>query len=407
MKVLQINAVYEKGSTGRIVSEFHNELQKRGIESYVAVSQMYCNDKSCYKIGSKIDCKLHALFARITGLQGYFSTMSTNKLIKYIDNIKPNIIQLHNLHGNFINYKKLIRYIAKNDIPTVITLHDCFFYTGKCMHYTLQNCYKWKEGCSNCPKLKDDIPSWFFDRTAKMWADKKMLFKSIPRLAVIGVSDWITEQARQSLLSEATIIERVYNWIDLSVFTSTDSSQIIDLREKLKLNNKFVILGVASGWSNKKGLDTFLKLSEILNEDEVIVLVGNMPEIKLPKNVISINATDEVQELVNLYSMADVFLQLSLEETFGKVTAEALACGTPVITVDSTANAELVSPDCGIVLKNNDTIAVKNAVEKIKSNGKSYYTASCRKFTEDNFEKNKIVSETIKLYIKTIGSGSE
>lgn len=398
MKVLQINAVYKFSSTGRTVLEMHEFLQKNGIESYVA-----CGNKSecesAYLIGSDYEKKLHAFMSRLSGLQGYFSRRGTKKLIEYMQQIKPDIVHLRNLHANYIYLPILFGYLAENDIGTVITLHDCWIYTGKCTHYTVEKCYKWQEGCHHCPKLRSDNKSWFFDRTPKMWKDKKKWFEAIPRLAVVGVSDWITNEAKKSILGKAEIIRCIYNWIDLDTFRYTSS---IRLRKKLKLENKFVILGVANKWSDKKGIKTFMQLAEKLDENKRLVLVGDMEDCRLPDDVIRISATNNVQELVEYYSMADVYVQLSLEETFGKVVAEALACGTPVVTVNSTANSELVSDVCGIVLKNLDIVGILDALCEIEKRGKEYYKNACRKFVEKNFNLSDCAMEYIKIYEKLI-----
>lgn len=395
MKVLQINAVYRVGSTGRNAYELHKEMLGSESDSYIAATHMNGVEENCVQIGSPLDWKLHGLLSRLFGLQGYFSFRATKHLLRYMDKISPDVVHLNNLHGNYINLGLLFDYLAKKDIATVITLHDCWFYTGKCMHYTAQGCSKWKTGCSQCPKLKMDNRSWFFDRTPKMWADRKRWYTSVPRLAVVGVSDWITGEARQSVLGSAAIIRRIYNWIDLDVFQPCDSQK---LRKEMGLENKFIILGVASQWGESKGLQHFSALSSLLKEDEVIILVGKLAEQTLAPNIIHVNATENVRELVEYYSMADVFLQLSLEETFGKVVAEALACGTPVITVDSTANAELVPPDCGIVNDRLDMGLINNSIAEVRKKGKKGYADRCRTFAEENFNMQSSVGEYMKLY---------
>ncbi|WP_313016297.1 glycosyltransferase [Acetoanaerobium noterae] len=395
MRVLQINAVNGIRSTGRIVAEISDYLNNIGHDGYIAYSDGVAY-KNGYKIGSKVETKLHGLFSRIFGTQAYFSKYGTKKLLEYIEELNPDVIHLHNLHGNYINLRLLMEYIALEDIPTVLTLHDCWFYTGKCTHYTIDNCYKWQSECGNCPRLKKDNKSWFFDRTKKMYRDKKEWFGSIPRLAVVGVSDWITNEAKKSLLSSAQMITRIYNWIDLDVFRPVNTNS---LRLKLNLDNKFIILGVASGWSNAKGLDKFIELSYYISEDMIILLIGNISKnIDLPKNIIHIDETHDVKELVGYYSLADVFLNLSIEETFGKVTAEALACGTPAIVLNSTANPELVGEGCGYILDNYDVIEILKYLKEIKRKNKLFYKKECIEFAKDNFSKNERISEYIELY---------
>ncbi len=400
MRVLQINAVNGIGSTGRTCVEFTQSVKLSGNECFTAYS-LGAQTENSKCVSPVWECKYHAFMSRLTGLQGYFSAVSTRNIIKLIKDFDPDIVHLRNLHANYVNLKPLLKYLAKNDIPTVITLHDCWFFTGKCMHYTQTGCYKWQTGCNNCPKLKTDNVSWFFDRTEKIWNDKRALLTAIPRLGVIGVSDWITNESKQSFLKDAKVIERVYNWIDTEKFKPSGADEA---RNKYNLNGKFVILGVASIWGNSKGLNKFIELSERLNEDEIIVIVGGLPaDFNLPKNIIHIPATDSVDELVSLYSSADVFLQLSKEETFGKVTVEALACGTPVITNDCTANPELVNPDCGIITDTDDTGLLLNAVGDVRARGKQSFSKNCRQFVTDNFAKSRLTEQTLDLYKRVIG----
>ena len=396
MRVLQINAVKSVGSTGRNVVEIAEYLDESGHECFIAVSTGV-NSEEDYQIGTPFEVKLHGLLSRLVGTQAYFSKSGTRGLVKYIDEIRPDVVHLNNLHANYINLEMLLKHLGNNDIPTVIILHDCWFYTGKCCHYTVDNCYKWQDGCGGCPRLRKDNPSWFLDRTKKMWQDKKLLFESIPRLAVIGVSDWITNEAKHSFLSSAKIITRVYNWIDLEIFKPVSP---VNLIEKYSLKDKFVILGVASEWTDEKGIDEFIELSKILSNKYKIVLVGSQnPERRIPPNIITISRTEKIDELVQLYSMTDVFLTLSKEESFGKVSAEALACGTPVIAYQSTANPELVGDGCGYIIESNEMDEVVNAISKVYENGKDFYSNNCRAFSKANFSKDDRISDYVNIYL--------
>ena len=399
MKVLQINAVNGIRSTGRTKTEIADWFNQNGHEGYVAYSGGLPYKKG-YKIGSGFEKKLHALLSRALGKQAYFSSKGTRRLIDYTNRIQPDVVHLGNLHGNFIHIGMLLEYLAKNDMPTVLTLHDCWFYTGKCSHYTVDNCYRWKIGCGKCPRLKKDNNSWIFDCTAQMLADKKKWFSKIPRLAVIGVSDWITNEAKASILKDAKIITKIYNWIDLNTFKSVNALQ---QKQELGIADKFVVLGVSSGWSNSKGLDSFKMLSEVLPKDMVIVMVGAMKtKTDLNDNVIHISETHDVKEMATYYSMADVFLNLSKEESFGKVTAEALACGTPVIALNSTANPELVGENCGYVLENTDLETIINALKRIKEHGKDHFSPFCTAYAKEQFNMEDRISDTLKLYQRLI-----
>ena len=398
MKVLQINAVSGIRSTGRICVEIADYLNNNGSEGYIAHSAGLPYEKG-YRIGTPIGIKLHGLYSRVFGMQAYFSKNGTKKLIKYIEVLKPDIVHLHNLHGNYINLKLLLEYLAEKDIPSVLTLHDCWFFTGKCTYYTVDGCYKWQVGCEDCPRLKKDNPSWFLDCTKKMYRDKKEWLGKIPRLAVVGVSDWITNEARKSYLSSAKILTRIYNWNDIDIFKPV----ITDMRFKLGLESKFIILGVSSGWSSAKGLDNFINLANLISYDMVIILVGDMSaKVNLPKNIIHIKETHNINELVEYYSMADVFMNFSLEETFGKVTAEALACGTPAIAINSTANPELLGDGCGYVVEKDDIGGVVEYIREIKRQGKDSYSKHCVAYARHNFCMDDIIQEYVALYKKLL-----
>lgn len=402
MKVLQVNAVNSISSTGRNVLELSEFLISSGHESIVAYSKgpsVYVHSE--YKIGNNLDTKIHALLSRITGKQGYFSRIPTKKLLRFADKFKPDVVVLNNLHGNFINLPMLLKYLGRKDIATVVVLHDCWFYTGKCCHYTVQNCYSWKTCCKKCPQIKKYNKSWFFDRTTSMHKDKIKLFNAIPRLAVVGVSDWILNEAKQaSAFKNAKVFKRIYNWIDTDVFTPKSTET---LREKLKLQNKKIILSVASTLTKEKGSDTVFGIAEKLNEDEQYILVGNIGNISLPANVLNIPATNSVEELVSYYSLADVFVQPSLEETFGKVSAEALACGTPVVCFNSTASPELVKQGCGFVVDNNDVNDMLEKIRVIFNQGKEVYSESCRKFAVNSFRKEQSLQEYFALFTDVLG----
>lgn len=399
MKVLQINAVNGISSTGRTSTEIADYLNQNGQEGFIAYSAGIPYTKG-YRIGNVLDAKLHGLLSRIFGTQAYFSYFATKQLLNYMQKLKPELVHLRNLHGNYINLKLLLNYLAKNDIPTVITLHDCWLYTGKCTHYTVDNCYKWQRACGGCPRLKKDNPSWFFDRTKKMHRDKKQWTAAIPRLAVVGVSDWITNEAKKSFLSSAKIITRVYNWIDMDVFKPIGISV---LQKKLGMQNKFVILGVASRWSNAKGLDKFIELAGLVTSDTVIILVGSMKDkIKLPNNMILIRETHDASELAQYYSLADVYLHLSLEETFGKTIAEALSCGTPAIVYNSTACPELIGEGCGYIVEPGYIEGINNAIKSVKKFGKSYYRDNVLSYSKKHFSKEKNINKTIGIYQEVI-----
>ena len=400
MKVLQINALYEKLSTGRTMKEMHEFMQEHGIESYVASPVLDRHLKNSYKIGNNLDMKMHALLSRITGEQAYFSYFSTKGLLGYIKKINPDIVHLRNLHGNYINLKLLMKYLAENDIAVAVTLHDCWFYTGKCCHYIEDHCYRWKEDCGHCPALKKYNKSWFFDRTRKMLYDKIKWFGAINKLGVIGVSAWITADASQSkVFRKAKEIQTIFNWIDLDSFFPHNAD---DLKYELNIFDKFVILGIAAGWNTQKGLDIFLELSDMISDEYIIIMVGECCSLEQRNSdkIKFIGKIDDVKLLSDYYSMADVFINPSIQETFGKTTAEALASGVPVIGYNATATPEILGQDgsCGYIVDENKADLYWKKIQEINKKGKASYTDACRERAEKYFDKDTNINQYICLY---------
>lgn len=406
MRILQINAVYRNLSTGVNVYEMNRAFRARGHQCVAAFAVGAVNEPAEeYKIGTIFGQKMHALLSRITGLQGYFSRFSTKKLLRFMDQFQPDVVVLNNLHANYIHLPMLLKYLARKDIPTVAVLHDCWFYTGKCCYYTAEGCEKWKTRCGKCPAKKQYNKSWIFDFSSKMHKDRIKLFGAIPRLGVVAVSDWLCDQAKQSpVFAGAKEITRIYNWIDTDVFAPADCTE---LRKELKLEDKKILLAVAAVWETRKGLDALLSIAERLAENEQLIIVGGLKNnTNLSANILHIDRTESREVLVQYYSMADVFLQPSLEETFGKVTAEALSCGTPVVCFDSTANSELIGSRCGAAVPAGNIDAMLYEMRKILAQGKGNYTEFCRAFVLDNFCMERIFQQYFRL-LTVLGEKSD
>lgn len=376
--------------------EMHQSLKARGIDSYVFCTNHHILEEQVFMIGNKVDHKLHALGSRVFGRQGYFSYCATKKMIAHLRRISPDVVILRNLHGNYVNLPLLLKFLAKEDIATIVVLHDCWFFTGHCCHYTADKCYKWQEECHHCQILRKYNSSLFFDNSRSIFRMKKDLFQKIPRLAVVGVSDWITNEAKKSpVFSNAQSISRIYNWIDLEKFYP---HKVAELRKELGLSkDDFVALGVSQTWDNGKGLDVIIRSAELMSDIKV-VLVGNKPKIELPANVICPGSCASVNKLAEYYSMANIFFNFSIQETFGKAAAESLACGTPLIVNNATSNPELCGNGCGFVIDNNNDEQIIDAINTIKKRGKSCYTEKCTSFAHENFDKENGINQYVELF---------
>ena len=295
---------------------------------------------------------LSALLSRTFGLHGCFSFLGTYLLLRRIKKISPDIIHLHTLHLWTVNIPLLIKYIKRNHVKVIWTMHDCWAFTGHCAHFTYENCFKWKDGtCSKCPRIKD-YPTSYIDNSHLMWNLKKW-FTSIDEMTIVTPSCWLKELVSQSFLNSYPIVV-INNGIDLDIFRPT----ISDFRARFSIpNTKFIILGVAFQWGDKKGLDVFLELYRVLNKNLFqIVLVGINDEIRslLPKEICSITRTGSRTELAEIYTAADLFVNPTREENYPTVNMESLACGTPVLTFNTGGCAEIIKEKCGMVVENND-----------------------------------------------------
>lgn len=389
MKILQINSVCGSGSTGKIAVEISDYLDSLNIENYIAYGIGNSNRHNTYKIGNRIDNHLHSFMSRKFCLQGYGSIFSTIKFIKYIKRINPDIIHLHNIHGHYLNFPILFNYLKKSNVNVVWTFHDCWPFTGKCAHFTKAKCYKWKTHCQNCKQL-NTYPDSIRDRTFKNFNDKKEYFTSIDKFHIVTVSNWLKETVENSFFKGKNI-KCIYNGIDTNVFKPVQST----LRKKLGIENKFVILGVASVWNSGKGLNEFIELSKKIDDDSVIILIGLSDEQieDLPKNMIGISRTENIEELVKFYTLADVFINLSIEETFGLVVAEALACGTPAIVYDSTACPEVVELKESCIVKSHNIDELTKKINFFKIMNEKLVIKLNKKFNL-----NEMLSHYVDLY---------
>ena len=398
MRVLHINAVYEVGSTGTIVADIHKASQNCGIESYVvfAFSPIPIeNINNGYQIGSALDKKIHAILCRINGKQGYFSRIATNKLLKYIEKIKPDIINLHNLHSNYINLNTLLKYLGEKDIKTIIVLHDCWFYTGGCFHYTVAKCTKWMEHCGNCPKKLTDTPAYLKDCSKKILADRKKYLSAINNLTVVGVSEWITREAEKTFLKNKRCVT-IYNGIDFEFFKSVTS----DFRKTNDLLNKFIVLGMANKWLSEINADVLATFSAKLGGDSVLLIIGcnEKQAERLPENVVTLPYISDRYQLREVYSTCDVFVNCTREESLSLVNIEAQACGTPVVTFANTGVAETVDEKSGFAVETGNTLNLLKATLEVKKHGKSSYSMACIKFVKEKFSKTENYGKYLKLY---------
>ncbi len=366
MRVLLINEVCGYTSTGKICGEIAEKLSGEGAEVKIAygrssyVPEQY--QKYGIRIGNHMAVRFHALRTRLFDTQGFGSRRATKQFLRWAGAYDPDLIWLHNLHGYYINIELLFRWIKAHPEKEVRwTLHDCWAFTGHCTHFLVPECDKWKRECDKCPEKRRYPKSFFKDNSRNNYRRKKELFCHVNRMLLITPSEWLKAQVKQSFLQEYPV-EVIRNKIDTGIFKFTES----DIRDRLGIGSKYVILGVANIWTSRKGLDDFLKLSAMLDDRFRIIMVGlKKRQIKsLSEIIIGVERIENSRELAMFYSMADVFVNLTYEENYPTVNLEAEACGTPVITYDTGGCRETIERKDSRLVKTGDIEEVFQILEK-------------------------------------------
>ena len=399
MRIAEINMLH-KGSTGNIMLQIACVAREKGhvVKTYSPVNFVRGNNMAFPNInghrywGSRMESCFHYYVGAFLGKNGMFSRRGTKQVLDELDKFKPDIIHLHNLHAFCINLPMLFGYIKKNNIKVIWTLHDCWSFTGHCPHFVIAKCDKWKTGCHHCPQPRV-YPKMYLDTSKKMYELKQKWFCGVEDMTIVTPSQWLADLVKQSFLKDYPV-KVINNGIDLSVFKPAEG----DFRAKHGLQDKKILLGVASGWGKGKGIDVFSELADRLDDSYRIVLVGldRSATSDLPDNVITIKRTDNQMQLAEIYTAVDLFVNPTREDTYPTVNMEALACGTPVLTFRTGGSPEIVDESCGSVVEVDDVDAMEKEIIRI-CDDKPYTEAACLERAK-SFNMYDRFEEYVKLY---------
>lgn len=396
--LLQINSVANTGSTGRIAEGIGQAVMKAGWKSYIAYGR-YANpsQSELIKIGNKWDVYNHVLQTRLFDKHGLASKQATWKFLQQMEQIKPDIIHLHNIHGYYLNYPILFEYLSKTNIPVVWTLHDCWAFTGHCAHWAFTGCDRWKSGCNGCIQQKGYPSSWFKDSSAQNYEDKRNAFTSVSNITFVPVSDWLGNFIPDTFMKGYTIY-RIYNGIDLSVFQPQNKKE--EIFQQYHIVTKYCVLAVTNVWTVSKGYNDLKKISSLLGNDYTLLMVGvnEKQQKELPTHIKGILRTENITQLADLYAVADVFVNPTYADSFPTTNLEALACGTPVITYRTGGSPEAISSETGLVVEQGDIQGLVKAIKKICQKGKDTYSKACRDRAVQYFNKEERFQEYVDLY---------
>lgn len=391
MKVLFVNMAYGAGSTGKIIADIMDLLKKNGNDAkalYGTGEQSHNAD--AVKVSGKLGYYFHNAASRLTDHAGLYSWAATRKIIREIKAFQPDLIHLHTLHGFYVNYEMLFRFLKEADIPVVWTLHDCWAFTGHCTHFSQAKCTQWQTECQDCKLLRRYPRCYWRGDVRRNFLRKKRAFTGVKNLTITTPSQWLADQVSHSFLRDypRTVIP---NGTDCRIFRPQSSG----LRKKYRLEGKKIVLGVANVWNARKGLPDMLTLADRLGSAYQVVLIGlterQLPDI--PANVLGFLRTANQAELAQWYSAADVFVNPTYEETFGLTTVEAQACGTPAVVYRTDGCPETVAPGNGRLVPQGDMQALEDAVRDI-TNG------SCRADSQKaaQFDKDAVYQDYLGLY---------
>lgn len=375
MRILQINANFGFSSTGVVVRDIGRTIEAHGGESYIAYQRALGNPLNAYRVGHPADWKVHALLCRLLGRQGAWSRLATKRLIAYIGDLKPDAVHLHNLHSNYVDVYSLLAFLAERDIATVLTMHDCWYFTGKCFHYVDCGCERFRTGCGSCPKRNAPPSSLWRDSSAQDWSLKNILLHSIPRLAVVGCSEWIAAEARKGFMADLDVLA-IHNGVDTSIFKPYEDRS--GLRARLGLpKDEFIVLGMANKWLQPRNAEAVSRLSSLSGVKVLLVYGGKSP-----------------REMAEYYAAADVFVNLTHADTLPTVNMESICCGTPVVTYDVGGSPELVCEKTGSVIQEDNIDALLAGVETLRH----MRLPDCARIGKERFDRDTCYDRYLDVY---------
>ncbi len=394
MRVLIVNTVSSSGSTGRICRDMYNTLSERGCDVTVAFGRGDAPaDMRVYKIGSPLGVAWHGAASRTTDRQGFYSAAATRKFIAFIKEYRPDIIQLHNLHGYYLDIDIFFKYLAECGIPVVYTLHDCWQFTGHCAYFDACGCDKWQNVCCNCPQKGKYPKSLLADNSRRNFIQKKSLMNKLTNIVFVSPSYWLKGLVLKSFI-QSSRCEVIPNGIDLSVFKPTDHAGFTYLRR----GGEKLILSAANIWEERKGLADMLRLAGLLGRGYRLVLAGvsEKQEKQLPREIVCISHIDSAAEMAALYSAADVFVSASMEDNLPTTNIEALACGTPVVCYDTGGSREITDESCGACVPKGDVAALAAAVKRCAAADKGIGALCVQR--AQLFDRERCCEEYYRLY---------
>ncbi|WP_409272370.1 glycosyltransferase [Neobacillus sp. SCS-31] len=398
VRVLLIDVNFKNSSTGKIVYDLYDSLNRKGHTVAVCYGRgPIADEPGVYKFSSNLEVYAHAFLTRVTGLTGNYSYFATKKLIRFMEEFKPDVVHIHELHAYFVNYAPVINYLKEKNIKTVWTFHCEFMYTGKCGY--AYDCDKWKTECGKCPRLKEYPSSMYFDFTRKMFNEKKKLFEGFDNLSIVTPSKWLADRVKASFLKDKDV-HVVHNGIDTEkVFYPRTYKH---LKKKHNITDEKIVLAVAPDlMSSRKGGRWVLELAEKIKNTKIKFILIGVKDLSesFGENIIALGKTNNQNELAEYYSMADVFIICSERENFPTTCIEAISCGTPVIGFDEGGTKETAPDGYGVFVPYGDINQLESKLITALADNTYFKSINeCAEYGFNNYSKLVMCEKYSKIY---------
>lgn len=398
IKVAHLHTVDQAGGGAKIVRNLHERINKDvDFSSFLFVGEKKTDINKVIELPSlPLEKKFNKFFEHVLSLEGLASPSSLRSY-KNIFDFDPDIIHLHNIHGNYFNFLNLNR--LPDEMPVVWTFHDMWPLTGRCVYS--YDCDKYTKTCQNCPYL-DTSKKIMFDTTKQLHKLKKRIFDSFNPHIVVP-SSWMMDKASQSYFNNSRI-NQIPHGIDENFF----SPKMKNPRKIFGLpDDKFIILFISNGFSTpRKGMRYLINSLENIPDDNVTLFAvgGN----DLPKHEVLDRFDTHTpgyiknDKLPVAYSAADITVVPSLYESFGLVATESMSCGTPVIAFNTSGLQEQITDSTGWLAEFKSS---KSLTEKIREaiQNRQHREMKGKKARErvlDKFTQSRFVNDHKNLYKK-------
>jgi len=397
-KVLIINTAFNKGGAARVAHDLFENLNS-DFETFFAYGrgQKNSNPKTFY-FGNKLEMLFHIFLVRFLGLEGYGTYFSTRKLIKYIKQEKFDLINLHNLHGYYLDLFLLLEFLKEANISVLYSLHDEWSMTWLPAHSL--GCNHCKTGLGRCTNTYP-YPKNYFPIFSKYMLEKKQsVFSSLEKMSIVCPSVWLKEQTSKSYLNKFQI-NTIYNGVDTDIFKPEFDKNKLRLKYNLPLDKKIIIFSASNLNDSSKGINYVIETANKLSAENYLFVGLGKGEISGVNNIKTLGYIYDKQELSELYALSDLYCFASAAETFLLSAAESLSCGTPVVGFDLPVVRELVTDTVGVLTENNSEDLARTIVNLLNNeDGLAIMGQTGRRLIEDRYSKKIFFDSYLGLYNK-------